>query len=135
MKELFSSINSKILYIEDENILVTRFIGDMADEAYFEIWEKVLVLVVDKGSKRLIMDQSQSGHVSFAARSKVVRVYVQQYKEIFGSGVKVGVLTSSNEIHNAGVKYLVETFRNQTSFDIQFFNAESDAINWLKEKL
>ena len=132
MTVLFYSRNSEILHLKDDgNIIVIRFIGDMPDEAYFEIWEKGLVLMVSNNSTRLIMDQSQSGHVSYAARSKVVREYLKQYKKKIDKDAKVGVLTSENEMHNAGVKYLVEIFRSQTSFEIEFFNTENEAISWL----
>ena len=131
MEELFSSKNSQILLIEDGNILIMRFIGDMTNEAYYEIWEKGLVLMVFNNSTRLIMDQSQAGHVSYAARGKVVREYVQQYKKNIHESAKVGVLTSENEIHSAGVKYLVEIFRSQTPFEIQFFKTEEAATEWL----
>ncbi len=131
MKALFTSKSSEILHIEDDNIIIIRFIGDISDEAYFEIWEQGLILMVDHACIRMIMDQSLSGHVSYAARSKVVREYVQQYKKKIDKNAKVGVLTSENEIHNAGVKYLVEIFRSQTPFKIEFFNAENDAIEWL----
>lgn len=131
MKVLFSSKNSEILHIEDTNILVIKFIGNMTDEAYFEIWEKVLLLAVAKESKRLIVDQLLGEPVSFAARSKVVRVYLQQYKKNIGNELKVGVLMSANNIYNAGAKYLVEIFRSQTSFKIKFFSEKGDAIKWL----
>ncbi len=131
MTVLFHSKNSEILHLEEENILIIRFIGDITDAAYFEIWEKGLVLMVSNDSKRLIMDQSQSGHVSYAARSKVVREYVQQYKKKINGDAKVGVLISENEMQSAGVKYLVEIFRSQTPFEIKFFKTEAAAIEWL----
>ncbi len=131
MTVLFHSKNSEILHLEEENILIIRFIGDITDAAYFEIWEKGLVLMVSNDSKRLIMDQSQSGHVSYAARSKVVREYVQQYKKKINEDAKVGVLISENEMQSAGVKYLVEIFRSQTPFEIEFFKTEEAAIEWL----
>ena len=38
MREFFSSNNSTIEHIEEGNIVVTRFIGDISDESYFQIW-------------------------------------------------------------------------------------------------
>ncbi len=131
MKALFTSKSSEILHIEDANIIIIRFIGDITDEAYFEIWEKGLVLLVSCNCKHLIMDQSQAGHVSYAARGKVVREYVQQYKKKIDKNAEVGILTSENEIHSAGVKYLVEIFRSQTPFEIEFFKTEEAAKQWL----
>ena len=132
MKELFSSKNSEILLLEELNVLIIRFIGDMTDEAYFEIWEKGLEFAIQKGSKRFIMDQSPVGHVSFTARSKVIMRYLPRYKKGLGKELKVGVLSSSNMIHSAGIKYMVKTFKSLTSFSIEFFSAEDDAIEWLK---
>lgn len=134
MKVLFTSKSSEILHIEDANIIIIRFIGDITDEAYFEIWEQGLILMVEHASIRLIMDQSQSGHVSYTARSKVVREYVQQYKKKIDKNAKVGVLTSENEMQSAGVKYLVEIFRSQTPFEIEFFKTEEAAAEWLTSK-
>ncbi len=44
------------------------------------------------------MNQSQVRHVSYAARSKVVRAYVQQYKKTL------------MKMQSVGMKYLVEIF-------------------------
>lgn len=134
MKELFSSKNSEILHFEGENILIIRFIGDMSDEAYYEVWEKGLEYAIEKESRRFIMDQSPVGHVSFSARSKVVMRYLPRYRKNLGKELKVGVLSSSNMIHSAGIKYMVKTFRSLTSFSIELFSSESDAIGWLTRK-
>ncbi len=132
MKELFSSKNSEILHLEEANILIIRFIDDISDDAYFEIWEKGLELAIEKDSRRIIMDQSPVGHVSFTARSKVIMRYLPRYKKGLGKELQVGVLSSSNMIHSAGIKYMVKTFKSLTSFSIEFFSVEGDAIKWLR---
>ena len=131
MTVLFTSENSKVLHVEESNIIIVRVMGIMTDEAYFEIWEKVLVLMVAKNSKRLILNQILGESTSFPARNKVLRVYVQQYKKNVNRELKIGILQSLKIKDNSDIKYLVEIFRSQTSFEIEFFKTEETAVEWL----
>ncbi len=131
MMVLFTSRNCKIFHVEELNIIIVRVFGIMTDEAYFEIWEKVLVLMVVKNSKHLILNQTLGEPASFPARSKVLRLYVQQYGKKVNHDLKIGILPSLKTKDNANIKYLVEIFRSQTPFKIEFFKTEEAAKEWL----
>ncbi len=134
MKELFSSAHGKVAHLEDDGIIVMRFIGDMPDEAYFEIWENSIKHSLETNSNNFLIDQSQIGNVSFLARSKVVIKYLPTIKKEIGESLKAAVFTSSKVVHKSGMKYLAKTFQKLASFNIEFFNNEQDAINWIREK-
>ena len=124
----------KVAHLEDDGIIVMRFIGDMPDEAYFEIWDNSIEGAVKAESKLFLIDQSQIGNVSFMARSKVVIKYLPTIKKEIGKYLKVAVLTSSSVVHKSGMKYLAKTFQKLASFNIEFFNDETEALKWLGEK-
>lgn len=134
MEELFSSKNGKVEYLSDEGIIVMRFIGDMTDEAYFEVWENIIIGAVDKGAKHFLNDQSEIGNVSFKARSMVVIKYIPTIKKKVGENLTVAIVTSKSAIHKSGIRYLVKTFQKLGSFNIEFFDSKREAISWLSQK-
>ena len=131
MEELFCSENGKVEYLAEEGIIVMRFIGDMKDEAYFEVWENIIKSAVETGAKHFINDQREIGNVSFKARSMVVIKYIPTIKKEIGEDLKVAIVTSKSAIHKSGIKYLVKTFQKLGSFNIEFFDNNREAINWL----
>lgn len=134
MEELFSSENGKVAHLSNDGIIIMRFIGDMSDEAYFEIWDNSIECAIKTESKLFLIDQSQIGNVSFMARSKVVIKYLPTIKKEIGRKLKVAVLTSGSVVHKSGMKYLAKTFQKLASFNIEFFNDEKGAIYWIGEK-
>ena len=132
MKELFSSENAQILLTEDEKVLVYRFIGDITDETYFEIWRKVFELTFEAGVKKHLADQSQIGKVSFRARGKVILKHLPEFKKEMGADFRTAIVTSKNMVNKSAVTYMVKAFKALvSSINTEFFQEEEEAIKWL----
>ncbi len=133
MKELFSSENAQILLIEDKKILVYRFIGDISDETYFEIWRNIFALTLKNKVFKFLADQSQIGKVGFSARAKVILKHLPALKKELEGDITTAILTSNNVVNKAGVSYMAKAFQKLTSSisDHKYFEDEEEAINWL----
>lgn len=115
MKELFKTKNAEIQLIEDKGILVYRFIGDIADEDYFDIWKNVFSLTVEHQVFKFLADQSKIGKVGFSARAKVILKHLPAVKKEIGEDITTAILTSNNMVNKAGVSYMTKAFQKLTS--------------------
>ena len=133
MKELFNSENAQILLLEDKGILVYRFIGDISDETYFEIWKNIFALTLENKVFKFLADQSQIGKVGFSARAKVILKHLPAFKKELGGDITTAILTSNNMANKAGVSYMAKAFQKLTSkiSDHKYFDEEEKAIDWL----
>ncbi len=129
MKKLFSSENADILLTEDKKVLVYRFIGDIEDETYFEIWRKVFELTFEKGVKKHLVDQSQVGKISFRARGKVILKHLPAFKKEIGADFKTAIVTSKSIVNKSGVTYMVKAFKALfSSINTEFFEEERERL-------
>lgn len=135
MKELLSTSFTKIEYLEENDILVSRFLGNIGNEDYSSIWASMMEFSNRFKTNNIIIDQSNIGDVSFMARGKVIIKHLPAIKKEVGEDFTVAVVTSPNVANKSGMKYMAKAFKRLlSSFDINFFDQEKEAIEWIAVK-
>lgn len=115
----------------EKKIIAMRFFGNMPDDAYREIWEKVLKIVIEHQVKNYIVDQTSIGSVSFTARAWVLVKILPQVRKKIGMPMFVGILSSENLVHNTGMEFIRKGFQKLSGMKIRKFGDEDKLISWL----
>ena len=113
--------NTEIELFMPQKIMYTKFIGDINEDNYKEIWNKGVDLGVEHKVEKFLLDQSEIGRVSFTARGWVILKMLPRIKNELGKGLNIGVISSKNMINKSGVNYLISFFENMVSVKITFY--------------
>jgi len=113
--------NAEIELFMPQKILYTKFIGDINEENYKEIWNKGVDLGVEHKVEKFLLDQSEIGKVSFTARGWVILKMLPRIKNELGKNISIGVISSKNMINKSGVSYLKSMFEKMGGLKITFY--------------
>lgn len=121
----------KIQHHPEHNVLVMRFIGDLSDETYREMWHKSLEFAVQNKTRKFLIDQSQIGKVSLMARSYVVVNVFPKIKKELGTRLFGAILASDNMANRSGAQFLLKAFKKFFGLEADFFNNDEECLAWL----
>lgn len=133
-KELASDHHFFIGYHSKGHVLLMKFIGDMTDDEYKQIWQVSFKETYEKGIEKLIIDQSEIGNVSFSARAWVMVKMYPKIKRELSPYLAGAIISSGNIVHRSGVQYLVKAFQKVSGYKIDFHENYEDAIQWLNSR-
>lgn len=131
MKELKLEEYCCIEYDSSCHILTMRFLGDMKDSQYKDIWRSSVQFAYEYGIEKIIIDQSKIGSVPFMARAWVITSMYSKIKRDLSPDLVVSVLSSSDTGHRSGMQYLVKGFKKISGYEIGFHASTEEAIDWL----
>ncbi|MGB0521608.1 MAG: hypothetical protein ACPGJS_01550 [Flammeovirgaceae bacterium] len=134
MKELKSEDYCSIEYDSDSHILNMRFIGDMKDSQYKDIWRSSVQYAYEYGIEKIIIDQTEIGSVPFMARAWVITSMYSKIKRDLSPDLVASVLSSKDASHRSGMQYLVKGFQKISGYEIGFHKSLDEAIEWLNSK-
>jgi hypothetical protein len=120
-----------IRYDKSGHILYIKFIGDMKESEYKDVWRTGVQNAFDLGVEKIIIDQSEIGDVQFLARAWVITSLYKKIKRELSPDLAVSVLSSSNSVHKSGMQYLVKAFRKISGFAIDFHPTYEESTAWL----
>lgn len=129
--EISSTKNSEIEVIQPGNILFIKFMGNIEDDDYKDIWEDGVNYAVENDIENFIFDQEEVGKVSFSARGWVIIKMLPRIKKEIGQNIKVGVISSKDLINKSGVKYLVGMFEKMAGVNVNFFPDRESAVKFI----
>ncbi len=132
-KSIKSETYCEINYEKNGHILYMKFIGDMKDSEYKDIWRTSVQNAFELGIEKIIIDQSEIGDVPFLARAWVITSLYKRIKRELSPDLAVSVLSSSNSVHKSGMQYLVKAFRKISGFAIDFHPTYEEATTWLNK--
>ena len=121
----------QIEYDASGHLLYIKFIGDMKESEYKDIWRSGVQKAFELGIEKFIIDQSEIGSVPFLARAWVITSLYGKIKRELSPDLAVSVLSSSDKSHKSGMQYLVKGFRKLSGFEIDFHPTYQDAASWL----
>ncbi len=134
MNRLIKSENyCEIEYDKNGHILYMKFVGDMNDSEYKDIWRTSVQNAFEFGIEKIIIDQSEIGDVPFLARAWVVTSLYKRIKRELSPDLAISVLSSSNSVHKSGMQYLVKAFKKISGFAIEFHPTYDEATTWLNK--
>ena len=111
-----------------------RFVGDLSDELYKEMWSKSLETVVEHKISNYLIDQQEIGNVSFSARAWVLVKILPQVRKQVGEPIFAAILPSTNLMHSTGMDFLAKGFSKLSRIYLQKFAQETSAIHWLQSE-
>ena len=130
--ELASDSHYFIGFNAPNHALLMKFLGDMSDDEYKEIWHVSYKHAYEKGIENFVIDQSEIGLVSFGARAWVMVKMYPKIKRDLSPQLKGAIITSSNIVHRSGVQYLVKAFQRVSGYKIEFQDNYELALKWFK---
>jgi len=130
-KEIASDQHFLIGFNTENHVLLMKFIGDMNDNQYKQIWNLSFDQCYEKGIEKLIIDQSEIGNVSFSARAWVMVKMYPRIKRELSPYMTGAIVSSSNVVHRTGLQYLVKAFQKVSGYKIEFHSDYDHAIEWL----
>jgi len=134
MKELKSERYCLVSYHAEGHILSIKFIGDMKESEYKDIWRDSVQEAFDLGIEKIIIDQTTIGSVPFLARAWVITSLYGKIKRDLSPDLVVSVLSSKNSGHRSGMQYLVKGFKKLSGYEIGFHKTYEEAITWLNDQ-
>ena len=130
-KEVKTERYCKISFNSTDHIIIMKFIGDMSDKEYKDIWRTSVDYAFELGIEKIIIDQSQIGTVPFMARAWVITGMYGKIKRELSPDLVISVISSANSGHRSGMQYLVKGFQKISGYLIEFHNTHKDATKWL----
>ena len=130
-KEIASDQHFYIGFDNKHHILLMKFIGDMKDDEYKQIWRIAFDQAFEKGVEKLLIDQTEIGNVSFSARAWVMVKMYPKIKRELSPDMVGAMISSANVVHRTGLQYLVKAFQKVSGYKVEFYENYHDAREWL----
>lgn len=131
LKSVYSSPNFELQFDTVNRIQYLRYKGDVSDDEYKFSWEKGFQHVTTENINRVLVDQHDLGKISALARGWAVVNAFPKIQKNYPSDLAAAVITSKKVHERPAIQYLVNTFKRMTGFQIEFFQNEEEAVNWL----
>ncbi len=140
---LFETSFAKINYIpKDENdkeaivegILALSWNGNITDEEYKEVMNKLLEFVYLYSTSRLLINAMELGYVSMFARAWLTLDWIPRMQKQEIEPSKIAILRTDAPMHKVGIDYVVSYLQQTLPYDCRFYVSEQNAINWVFRK-
>ena len=115
------------------DIMIARFTGDYSNDDYKNLWFEGLYQAKSNNIKKVFIDQSKVGKVSFIVRSWFIMIMLPLIKKELGNNVALSVLPAEDEDNASRAKYFVKMANAMTPFKIATYPDEKLCIEYLKE--
>lgn len=132
MKIIASHPNYELLYLAEEEIVLMKFKGDIAEDVYKDFWTKSIDFGVENKIKRVIIDQQEIGNVSFLARAWVVVNAFPRVKKELPKDLAATIISSGRLVQKSGMQYLLKAFVGLTGYNVEIHPTPETAVEFLK---
>ncbi len=140
---LFEVPFAKISYIPKDKmnkeaikngILVLEWNGDITDEQYKEVMNKLLECSYLYHTTGLLIDAMKLGHVSMFARAWLMLDWIPRMQQQKIESAKLAILRTNSPMHKVGIDYVVSYLQQAMPYECRFYVSKENAINWIFRK-
>lgn len=115
-------------------ILVLEWRGDISDEQYKEVMNKLLELSYLYETSGLLIDAMELGYVSMFARAWLMLDWLPRMQQREIKSAKLAILRTDSPMHKVGIDYVVSYLQQMMPYECRFYVSKENAINWLFRK-
>lgn len=140
---LFEASFAKISYIPKDKtnkeairkgILALEWNGDISDEQYKEVMNKLLELTYLYNTTGFLVDAMQMGYVSMFARAWLMLDWIPRMKQREIESAKLAIMRNDTPMHKVGIDYVVSYLQQTLPYECRFYVSKENAINWVFRK-
>ncbi|AFM03113.1 hypothetical protein Fleli_0650 [Bernardetia litoralis DSM 6794] len=117
-----------------KGILALEWRGDITDEQYKEVMNKLLELSYLYDTSGLLVDAMELGYVSMFARAWLMLDWMPRMQQQEIESAKLAILRTDAPMHKVGIDYVVSYLQQVLPYDCRFYVNKENAINWIFRK-
>jgi hypothetical protein len=117
-----------------KGILALEWKGDISDEQYKEVMNKLLELSYLYDITGFLIDAMQMGYVSMFARAWLMLDWMPRMQQREIESAKLAILRTNSPMHKVGIDYVVNYIQQVMPYECRFYVSKENAINWIFRK-
>ncbi|WP_338815707.1 hypothetical protein V9L05_22035 (plasmid) [Bernardetia sp. Wsw4-3y2] len=117
-----------------DGILALKWRGDITDEQYKEVMNKLLEFSYLYGITGLLIDAMELGYVSMFARAWLMLDWIPRMQKQEIESAKLAILRTNAPMHKVGIDYVVSYLQQMLPYECRFYMSKENAINWIFRK-
>ncbi|WP_338767441.1 STAS/SEC14 domain-containing protein [Bernardetia sp. ABR2-2B] len=117
-----------------DGILALEWRGDITDEQYKEVMNKLLEFIYLYDVKDLLVDAMELGYVSMFARAWLMLDWIPRMQKQEIEFAKLAILRTDAPMHKVGIDYVVSYLQQTMPYECRFYVSKENAINWVFRK-
>ena len=115
-------------------ILALEWRGDITDEQYKEVMNKLLEFIYLYDTSGLLIDAMELGYVSMFARAWLMLDWMPRMQQRNIESAKLAILRTNAPMHKVGIDYVVSYLQQLMPYECRFYVSKENAINWIFRK-
>ncbi|WP_375559875.1 STAS/SEC14 domain-containing protein [Bernardetia sp. OM2101] len=115
-------------------ILSLEWRGDITDEQYKEVMNKLLEFSYLYETSGLLIDAMELGYVSMFARAWLMLDWMPRMQQREVESAKLAILRTNAPMHKVGIDYVVSYLQQMMPYECRFYVSKENAINWIFRK-
>lgn len=137
---LFEASFARISYISKDKtnkeavkngVLVLDWRGDITDEQYKEVMNKLLEFTYLYHTSDLLIDAMELGYVSMFAHAWLILDWIPRMQQQDIQAAKLAILRTDAPMHKVGIDYVVSYLQQMLPYECRFYVSKENATNWL----
>ena len=114
-----------------DGVLSLEWRGDITDEQYKEVMNKVLELTYLYNTTALLIDAMELGYVSMFARAWLMLDWIPRMQQYNVEHAKLAILRTDAPMHKVGIDYVVSYLQQMMPYECRFYMNKENSISWL----
>ncbi len=131
MELLYEKDFGRISYEIENELIYLELIGDISKENYKEIFNTTAELGVERGIKRLLVNQATMQKSSMESKAWLVTNWVPRVRKIFNDDMRASIILSNSLFTKIGGEYIAAAVRKLSKFNLRTFVNADDARAWV----
>lgn len=131
MELLYEQDFGRISYEAENNLIYLELIGDINKEDYKTIFNTTADLGLERGIKRLLVNQATMQKSSMESKAWLVTNWVPRVRKLFNDDMRAAVILSNSLFTKIGGEYIAAAVRKLSKFNLRTFTNADEARTWV----